>query len=847
MIYNRPTPTFVQWQMDITNYGINFTNEEDAIIFEKLLSTITSSYIDKKIKRGSVKPKKTKKKRQSESEESSSQESTIESPEDEAERKKRELRDKAAFEILSSEESYIKSLKQLKEMWIEPMKSKGIINDNDYNLIFSNIENIIIINENLQSELKSRINNWSQTQKIGDVFLRNVKIFQLYKPYCENYDNAIAHIKLLSKKKAFSSFCKAAESKCDGFSISFYLIMPIQRIPRYQLLIKELLSKTPPDHPDYEDLKSALNGITELATNVNKGVADAVQQKRLQEVISKNFQGLSSLILERRYLILDGELDISLGTLGKSNYCILFNDIIVFATDNPKVKQVNTQLDLPHAWIMDVPEMGDCCFQIISPEMTVFITTKDKVTKDKWFSEIQNTIDKWLSKNGIYKEGQENVPSFDKVRIMTYHFAEGSFYKGEWFRAKMQGSGKYTSANGSTFEGEFMKGVMHGYGIAKYRNGEIYEGEWERDIPHGKGKLSSPAINGSQNVYDGEWEKGRKKGKGKMIWENGDVYEGEWEGDRFHGFGSLIKKDGTKYIGEWQNGNRHGKGTFYGASGEVYEGEWENNLKHGKGRLTLSNNEVYEGEFVHERKSGKGVWTYEGTKYDGEWMEDKRHGFGTITLSNGTCYQGHFRYDKKSGLGVLIEWNGDKYDGNWSDDKRNGKGIWSSASGNTYDGEWKDDKKSGFGTYTSSDGVVYVGEWMNDRREGKGKETWKNGCCYEGNWKADAKHGFGTFTWADKSSYTGEWMFGVREGKGTLITSSGKYEGEWKNGKRDGFGVWEGNDGSSYSGEWKEDRKHNKGVYSTVGMKEDQIWKEGLILKPGIKYFAPDLPVQYYF
>ena len=35
------------------------------------------------------------------------------------------------------------------------------------------------------------------------------------------------------------------------------LIMPIQRIPRYKLLLVELIRQTPSDHPDLEQLNKA--------------------------------------------------------------------------------------------------------------------------------------------------------------------------------------------------------------------------------------------------------------------------------------------------------------------------------------------------------------------------------------------------------------------------------------------------------------------------------------------------------------------------------------------------------------------------------------------------------------
>jgi len=36
-----------------------------------------------------------------------------------------------------------------------------------------------------------------------------------------------------------------------------YLVKPVQRLPKYPLLIKDLLKHTDQDHPDYENLQKA--------------------------------------------------------------------------------------------------------------------------------------------------------------------------------------------------------------------------------------------------------------------------------------------------------------------------------------------------------------------------------------------------------------------------------------------------------------------------------------------------------------------------------------------------------------------------------------------------------------
>lgn len=758
------------------------------------------------------------------------------------------MRDKAAKEVFTSEQSYVKSLQQLYDVWMQGIRK--YITDEDFQVIFHNIDSIRLFNYGLVTDLEKRFKLWGETQKFADVFLKQgASLFTIYKPYCENYDRAIERLQQVTAKKSSSihKFLKSAESQCGGFSLTFYLIMPVQRLPRYAMLLSEVFKKTPAEHPDYQDLQAAIEMIHSVTNEINRGVGDVEKQKKMQDIQKRGFAGLEPLLSDNtRTIVIEGEVEISGGSLkAKSNWGFLFNDLFVAATE-AKQREVNTHVPLEHAWMIDLASAGSVnCFEIQTPETSYMITAKDKVTKDRWLEAANTSLAATLQHKGMAKTDENGQPT--ATRTMNYSFADGSSYSGEWFGGKMQGQGKYSGANGSVFEGVFLKGVMHGAGSARYKSGEVYEGEWARDLPHGKGKLTFSGFKNGK-VYEGEWEAGKKKGRGILKWENGDVYDGEWDNDRPHGRGLLTKTDGTKYDGEWKEGRRSGKGVCTSNSGTIYDGEWLNDAHHGKGRFTEPNACVYDGAWVEGRRHGQGAFDSPFLRYDGVWQADRRHGRGTLAVMtspgvpSNEIYSGDFQFDRKSGQGKQQYNDNSVYEGSWVDGRRHGKGVWVHPNGTRYDGLWKDDLRQGQGVLTESDGSVYEGEWLADKRDGRGKQTHKAGSSYEGAWKNGVRQGEGICTWPDGTKYIGQWIADKRHGQGKLDTLGGAYEGEWKDDRRDGRGVYKGRDGTTFTGEWVADRKHGKGVLVSLGgFETEQQWRDGTLIKPGIKFFAPEL------
>jgi len=75
-----------------------------------------------------------------------------------------------------------------------------------------------------------------------------------------------------------------------GLTLSGYLIMPIQRIPRYKLLLEVILQNTQPDHPDYANLQKALSEVETIALTIN----DAIENESSMNTLIK-LQGMVNL------------------------------------------------------------------------------------------------------------------------------------------------------------------------------------------------------------------------------------------------------------------------------------------------------------------------------------------------------------------------------------------------------------------------------------------------------------------------------------------------------------------------------------------------------------------------
>ncbi len=114
-----------------------------------------------------------------------------------------------------------------------------------------------------------RLSNERPTPRVGPAPNQNNR----YTFYCNHFDTASrVFTTAFNKSKKFAKFIDEAVPRM-GFTVQSIMISPIQRIPRYLLLLKEMLRHTGPEHPDAAPLAEALQNMGRTASDLNRSLS----------------------------------------------------------------------------------------------------------------------------------------------------------------------------------------------------------------------------------------------------------------------------------------------------------------------------------------------------------------------------------------------------------------------------------------------------------------------------------------------------------------------------------------------------------------------------------------------
>ncbi|XP_073068434.1 guanine nucleotide exchange factor DBS isoform X6 [Manis javanica] len=179
------------------------------------------------------------------------------------------LRRHVMNELLDTERAYVEELLCVLEGYAAEMEnplmahllSAGLQNKKD--VLFGNMEEIYHFHNRIF--LRELENYTDCPELVGRCFLERMEEFQIYEKYCQNKPRSES----LWRQCSDCPFFQECQKKLDHkLSLDSYLLKPVQRITKYQLLLKEML-KYSKSCEGAEDLQEALSSILGILKAVN--------------------------------------------------------------------------------------------------------------------------------------------------------------------------------------------------------------------------------------------------------------------------------------------------------------------------------------------------------------------------------------------------------------------------------------------------------------------------------------------------------------------------------------------------------------------------------------------------
>eukprot|EP01134_Creolimax_fragrantissima_P005594 CFRG5594T1 len=263
-------------------------------------------------------------------------------------------------EILETEENYIEALDTLLKVYKRPIEitantNNPILPEKYHKTIFFCVEEIMGLHLKLRDKVASRLDNWSNEQKIGDVFISLGNMYQAYLEFTNNYSKALSIIRLSRTEfPVFAEFCDDVALKLKSnrkrHNLHDLMVMPIQRIPRYLLLLEALAKNTSREHSDRVDIASAIKAAKEIAVYINEGQRRAESVEKVYNMDQRISGFIQPVFSSERYHILEQNIVDYTDKKRKWMLLILLNDYIVCAKKIHNSRASTKEAHYKHVW-----------------------------------------------------------------------------------------------------------------------------------------------------------------------------------------------------------------------------------------------------------------------------------------------------------------------------------------------------------------------------------------------------------------------------------------------------------------------------------------------------------------
>ncbi|KAI4498989.1 hypothetical protein M0802_005855 [Mischocyttarus mexicanus] len=220
----------------------------------------------------------------------------------------------AKFEILTSEASYLNSLRVLDNEFVRNHElTNEILTPLEKDKLFDGVPGVIKASERLLTDLETIWKEDPMLNNLPDILLKHSeKYLDIFVGYCSNQIKIDMTLKELRARKGskFVETVTQIESRpeCQSLPLNSFLMLPMQRITRLPLLADAVFSKLSMENADRSSWEKVLSTFTYVVSECNEGARTAAQEAEM-EMITKKLEyspKIKSIDLKNRYLIKKG-------------------------------------------------------------------------------------------------------------------------------------------------------------------------------------------------------------------------------------------------------------------------------------------------------------------------------------------------------------------------------------------------------------------------------------------------------------------------------------------------------------------------------------------------------------
>ncbi|XP_033825876.1 FYVE, RhoGEF and PH domain-containing protein 1 isoform X2 [Periophthalmus magnuspinnatus] len=311
-----------------------------------------------------------------------------------------------ANELLHTEIAYVSKLYLLDQVFcarlMEESRARSSFPCDVVQGIFSNICSIYCFHQQfLLPALQKRMEEWDLNPRIGDILQKLAPFLKMYGEYVKNFDRAMELVNIwMERSAAFKAIIQdiQREERCGNLTLQHHMLEPVQRIPRYELLLKDYLHRLPQDAPDYSDAQKSLELIATAAEHSNAAIKKMERMRKLLKVYEL-LGGEEDIVNPTNELIKEGhmlKLSNKNGTT-QDRYLILFNDRLLYCV--PKLRLIGQKYGVRARIDVDGMELKEASsiavprtFLISGKQRSLELQARTEEEKRDWIQAIQATI-----------------------------------------------------------------------------------------------------------------------------------------------------------------------------------------------------------------------------------------------------------------------------------------------------------------------------------------------------------------------------------------------------------------------------------------------------------------------